>query len=276
MKLVDMIIHRWLRVPYTLSTIAFRQPKKPVATVVLLHGIGNSAKSWEDLAPLLPKNVRVIGVDLLGFGKSPKPKWAKYNTVTQAKSVAVTLLRMGLQHKPIVVGHSMGSLVAIEVARRYPLAIKQLVLCSPPLYMPKRVKALVDYDELLRELYRVAIKRPQLLEKLSPVAVKLGFANRALSITSDTVEPYLAALQASIINQQSVEVLARLRLPITIVYGSLDPVVIGANIKEIAKKNSAISVKTLLVGHEIIGAYTKSLAKILTDLLSGGSESARK
>jgi cis-3-alkyl-4-acyloxetan-2-one decarboxylase len=76
----------------------------------------------------------VIVVDLLGFGDSPKPDWATYDARTQAQSLAKTLLGLGLTQRVVLVGHSMGSLVAVEFAKRYPALVKALVLCSPPLY----------------------------------------------------------------------------------------------------------------------------------------------
>ena len=262
-RVLDTIFHRWLRFPYTLHTEEFRSPKKPVETLVLIHGIGNSAQSWKDFVPMLPKNVRIIGVDLLGFGQSPKPQWAQYDARTQAKALAITLAGLKLRQLPILVGHSMGSLVAIEVARRYGLLVKELVLCSPPIYKEKTKKSIIEYDELLRELYRTAAKKPELLTSLSPIAVRLGFANKALSISEDNVEAYIAALSASIINQRSMQDLARLTTKSTIVYGTFDPVVIASNIKKVAKDSKYISVHRVIAGHEIIGGYTKSLAKIL-------------
>lgn len=87
----DRIIHRWLKIPYTHFTWKhYRKPKKPRATVLFIHGIGNSGDAWKDVIERLPKDVRIISIDLLGFGKSPRPKWAIYNTKTQANAVLAT------------------------------------------------------------------------------------------------------------------------------------------------------------------------------------------
>lgn len=261
----DVVLHRYLRIPYALHVNEFQSPKSPRATFVLIHGIGNTLHSWDELAAHLPKDVRVIGVDLLGFGQSPKPNWAKYNAKTQARSLGMTLIKMGLLQRPVIVGHSLGALVAVEIAKRYPLLPRRLVLCSPPFYGPEGIaKGMMrSRDALLRDAYRTAKKYPDQLEKFSPLAVKLGLANRSLSINKDNVPFYMAALESSIINQTSLQDVARLKLPITIMYGTLDPFVIGSNIASVGKSQPNVTVKRYIMGHEIIGAYVTKLGRYL-------------
>jgi len=266
---MDTVFHRWLRIPYALHVTEFLSPKRPKATFILIHGIGNSAKAWEELIPLLPKNIRVIGIDLLGFGHSPHPNWALYDAKTQARSVGATLVKMRLLQQPTIVGHSLGSLVAVEVAKRYPFVLKNLILCSPPFYKQTEEKRrLLQRDEILKDLYRRAQKYPQTLESLSPLIVKLKLASEALDINAGNIASYVAALEASIINQTSLEDAAKLKLPITILYGALDPVVIGSNIRGLAKKNSNIVAKKITTGHEIVGRYVKFVAKEMSELVS--------
>lgn len=260
---LSTFVHRYLRVPYTLNVEVFQAPKKPKATYVFIHGIGNTLHSWDEVAAKLPKNVQAIGIDLLGFGKSPKPSWAIYNAKTQARSVGMTLLGLKLAKRPVLVGHSLGALVSVEIAKRYPLFIKELLLCSPPFYKPEVIEAkrFRVPDDRLRQLYRFARKYPEQIEKMSPLAVKLGLANRALNITQDTVGSYVAALEASIINQTSLQDIAKVKQPITIYYGAFDPVVIGKNIVTLGKEYENISVKRLLSAHEVVGPYVTTVAK---------------
>lgn len=263
--MASTVLHRYLRVPYTLNTFVFQAPKRPRATYVFIHGLGNSLHAWEDVAKLMPKDVRIIGVDLLGFGDSAKPAWATYSAKTQARSLAITLIGLRLVQQPILVGHSLGALVAVEIAKRYPLIPKELVLCSPPFYKPEstELKGLRTAEDRLRELYRFARKNPQRLQSMSPIAVKLGLANRALSITEDNVSSYVAALESSIINQTALEDVTRLKLPITIFYGLLDPVVIIKHITQLGKSKPNVTVKKLMAAHEVTGLYVTSLAKWL-------------
>ncbi len=263
-SLGDTIIHRFLKVPYRLRVTKFRQSKRPTATIVLIHGIGNTANAWKELIPLLPSHVTVIGIDLLGFGRSPRPAWAQYSVKTQARSIVRTLLGMGMTQRPIIVGHSLGALVAIEIAKRYPVFIRELLLCSPPLYAPVvSEKKTFTKDTLLRELYRTARQNPEQLVRLSPLAVKLGFANKAFEVTDENVFAYIAALEASIINQTSLEDIKRLTIPIRILYGAFDAVVVGKHIRSVAVARPNVTVKRLIAGHEVTGSYTKAVAREL-------------
>lgn len=261
---ISYALHHYLRVPFLLNVVEFQAPKKPRATFILLHGIGNSTHAWDELVPKLPSDVRIIGIDLLGFGKSPKPTWALYNATAQARSVGMTILKLQLTQQPILVGHSLGALVAVKAAKRYPLAIRRLVLCSPPFY--KHAPTSHWQDKALRKLYTIAVKRPRDLRKFSPLAVKLGIANKALDINEHNVASYVATLQASIINQTSLDDIVKLRMPIDIFYGRFDPVVVKKYIVSLDTVHKNISAQQVLAAHEVTGRYTAILAKHLAKL----------
>lgn len=260
------IIHKWLKIPYTLHVVEYRSPKRPRQTVVFIHGLGNSAGSWREIARRLPVDVRVIAVDMLGFGESPKPKWVRYDIAVQAKAVAHTLLKLGLLQKPILVGHSMGSLVAIELAKRFPLVVKQLLLCSPPLYK-STAGEWEGYEKVLKEFYRVVIKHPGELQQIAPIAKKLGITSPVFDVRGQKARVYVAALESSIINQSSLDDIRKLDLPITILHGTFDPVVIGSHLKDLDRSRRNIVMKQLPVGHEIIGRYRGYVIDELLEIL---------
>ena len=132
--LFDVLLHRLLKVPYALHAEVIRSEKQPVATVLFIHGIGNNGHAWDEVIAKLPSDIKIVTVDLLGFGQSPSPSWALYDARTQARSVLATFLKLRLRGPIIIVGHSLGALVAVDIARRYPLIVKSLILCSPPFY----------------------------------------------------------------------------------------------------------------------------------------------
>ena len=260
------VLHRYLRIPYILNAKIFKNPKKAKATYVFIHGIGNSLHAWDEVIVGLPQDVQVVAIDLLGFGKSPKPRWVSYDAKTQSRSVMKTLQKLKLTHQPVLIGHSLGALIAVEIAKQYPLFIKEIVLCSPPFYKPEgdKIRGVTDLDDMLRSLYRLAKKHPDQLVKMSPIIVKLGLVNRAFSITKDTSFSYFAALESSIINQTSLTDIGRLRQPVMIFYGSFDPVVIAKHIIRLAKEHKTIHTRKVLAGHEVTGVYAKALARWLT------------
>lgn len=254
-------IHRWLRVPYTLHVRELRRVKKPRATLLFIHGIGSTGAEWDKVIEKLPEDVSLMTIDLLGFGESPRPSWAKYNANTQAKSVVATLVRSGIRRKLIIVGHSLGALVAVEVAKRYPLAVKSLILCSPPFYKTDDLNPLLNADEILRRIYAQVEGRAEALVKFSTLATKLKLVNAAFNVTDDNVDSYIATLQSTIINQTTLDDAKGINKPMTIIYGSLDPFVIDKNIKELADTNPQVTRAKILIGHEIIGRYVPAVVR---------------
>jgi pimeloyl-ACP methyl ester carboxylesterase len=75
----ENLVNKLLRVPYILHSIVRPADGTVRQTVLFLHGIGNSSTAWSQVVDRLPTDVRVIRIDLLGFGKSPKPKWVTYD-----------------------------------------------------------------------------------------------------------------------------------------------------------------------------------------------------
>lgn len=263
----DAVVHRWLRIPYRLHVTEFCSPPRPRETVVFIHGMGDSSESWREVVRLLPQDVRAIGIDMLGFGQSPKPKWVTYNIRTQARAVAHTLLGLGLLQRPILVGHSMGSLVAVELAKRYPFVLKQVFLCSPPLYK-STVNEWLGQERLLKDFYRLVTKHPEQLEMIAPLATKLGITTNVFNVVGENSKVYVAALEAGIIQQASFEDAQKIGLPVTILYGVFDPVVIGSYFKELGNAKKNVTVKKFPVGHEIIGPYIRYIATELNKSLA--------
>ena len=273
----DTLFHRWLLIPYSLNVHYNYVVSKPRATVVFVHGIGNSGASWDEVIKKLPKDIRVITIDLLGFGKSKKPSWAIYNAHTQVRSLVATYRRLGLRGPVLLVGHSMGSLVSIELAKHYPRIVSALVLCSPPLYQPdlEVVKLFPGMDMLLKDLYRRINNYPNQVVAISKLAMRYGLINKGFSVTDENIHSYMAALEASIINQTSIEDAKKLKLPTRIIYGTLDPVVIIKNLKEVEKANDNVRVKSVIAGHEVKGRQVNAVLKAIDELLPGNKDSLK-
>ena len=99
--------------------------------MVLLHGLGGSHVNWVSLGPLLAKRARLLAPDLPGFGYT-RPQ-ARATTV-QANARWVDRFLLETAKAPaILVGNSMGGLVAILEAVANPEAVAGLILVNPAL-----------------------------------------------------------------------------------------------------------------------------------------------
>ena len=262
----DTLAHRWLRLPYTLYVHKdVRGAKKPRTTVLFIHGIGNTGASWGEVIKVLPPDLRLVSIDLLGFGQSKSPAWAVYNAKTQARSVLATYLKLRLSGQVVIVGHSLGALVAVEIAKRYPLLVKSIILCSPPFYREDPVKRRLfpDSDRMLKRLYTRMITHPEELLAISKIFKRLGLVNKSFNLTRDNSASYINALETSIINQTAFDDAVRLKVPTFIFHGRLDPIVIYRNLKAVAERNINVKLLTVLAAHEVEGLYVNAVAKAI-------------
>ena len=102
--------------------------------VVLLHGLLASSRYWGRAFDVLAEDHRLVAPDLLGFGASPRPDHG-YGPGEHADAVARCLRELGLDDAPaLVVGHSMGSIVALHLAHRHPGLVERVVAFAPPIY----------------------------------------------------------------------------------------------------------------------------------------------
>lgn len=99
-------------------------------TIVLLHGRNFSGFYWQPTIQALSNaGYRVIVPDQIGFGKSSKPDLS-YDLDLLARNTLELLDRLKIQQVDIV-GHSMGGMLAVRMARLYQQRIQRLVLETP-------------------------------------------------------------------------------------------------------------------------------------------------
>jgi len=105
--------------------------------VLLIHGTGGNV--WDPLPGMLAAaGHRVINYDRRGFGSSTHPA---IKDLPRHTADAAGLLD-GLNAAPaIVVGHSMGGVIALDLAARHPDLVRALVLVEPPLHFKKHPSA---------------------------------------------------------------------------------------------------------------------------------------
>ncbi|MFI9815537.1 alpha/beta fold hydrolase [Saccharothrix variisporea] len=96
--------------------------------LVLLHGAGLGRASWDAVVDRIPGFVRALALDLPGHNGVPGVAYDHEVVPRIAEYVAERLDALGI-HRPHVVGHALGGAVALELARRVPVAAVT-ALCS--------------------------------------------------------------------------------------------------------------------------------------------------
>jgi 3-oxoadipate enol-lactonase len=100
---------------------------------VLLHSLGDSAAGWEPVARALADRWYVCAVDLRGHGASAPAE--RYSLELMREDVVGLVETLGL-HPAVLVGHSLGGMVAYLAAAERPDLFSRLVLEETPLPVP--------------------------------------------------------------------------------------------------------------------------------------------
>src|SRR3954449_1102890 len=96
--------------------------------VVLIHGMVNSSRHWEDVAMRLARDHTVIAPDLIGHGDSAAVR-GDYSLGAHAASIRDLLAVIGVERATFV-GHSLGGGVALQFFYQFPQRVERLALVS--------------------------------------------------------------------------------------------------------------------------------------------------
>lgn len=132
------------------------KPKIPNGkTIMLLHGKNFNGAYWEQTAKdLSEKGFRVIIPDQIGFGKSSKPQNYQFSFAQLAVNTKAILDELNVSNT-IVLGHSMGGMLATRFTLMYPEMVEKLILENP--IGLEDYKALTKY-QTIDEAYKSELK----------------------------------------------------------------------------------------------------------------------
>ena len=108
----------------------------PTQNIIFLHGFLASSSFWTEtvflnLSESAKCNYRLFAVDLLGFGRSPKPNNCMYTLRDHVERIKNSVVRPFQLNSFHLVAHSMGCIIALALAAKYPNAVKSITLIAP-------------------------------------------------------------------------------------------------------------------------------------------------
>src|SRR5260221_4917559 len=99
----------------------------PVA--LLIHGWSSTWFALKPLLPILNHRYHCLAVDLPGYGESPRmPQRAESDAYAE---LLAALIRQVSKWPVLLIGHSMGGMISLTIAMRYPELVERMVLLCP-------------------------------------------------------------------------------------------------------------------------------------------------
>ena len=254
------------------SYLKAQQPELlPNAPLILIHGFGASIEHWRNNIPVLSQKRTVYALDLLGFGASRKAR-TNYTVdlwVEQLHDFWQTVVGQ----PAILVGNSIGSLVCMSAAAKYPEMSQGIVMLSLPdvslrqEMLPKAIQPIVTTVEnlvasplLIKSLLKI-LRQPSIIGRWAKIAyqdttavnqelVQILAAPAYDDGADYTFYSLFQGVRKSGFAASAQEILPQLQLPILLIWGLQDRMIPPALAPGFAQLNPQIELIELEgVGH---------------------------
>ena len=97
--------------------------------ILFIHGVGLCADAWQQQIDTLERQASLYAIDLPGHGNSPPLHHAEADLMSYCQQVKLFIDHV-IDDSVILVGHSLGALIAVEMAALYPKSIKGVIAIS--------------------------------------------------------------------------------------------------------------------------------------------------
>lgn len=257
--------------------------------IILLHGFGASIGHWRHNVPVLKESHTVYALDLLGFGTSRKA-YTNYD-VTVWSELVYDFWRTFINVPVIIIGNSIGSLIALYGTAQYPEMVYRLVMLSLPDLSARRkmlpkfilpvvqtIESIVASPLIIRLIFLIA-RQPKVIRKWLGVAYvdKTAVDDELVDIIATPPQDKgaartLIALTKSV-NQSDFslsaqDLLRQVNIPMLLLWGKGDRFIPPTIAPQLASVNPLITLKLLDgLGHCLHDEKPDLFHRILFDWL---------
>src|SRR3981189_317630 len=219
-------------------------------TLVLVHEMGGSLESWDDVAPRLAETRRVLRYDTRGAGMSQKVR-GELGIDTMAGDIAALLDALGIAGKVALAGVAVGGAIALHFAARYPERASAAAVGSPAtgIAPDRRAAALERVAKIEATGMAFAVEDSMRNGYAPELRGDIGrferFRARWLGNDPSSYAPIWRMLAAADMQDE----LARLSCPVLVIGGSLDRVRPPPSAQAVAKTIPGARYIELRTGH---------------------------
>jgi pimeloyl-ACP methyl ester carboxylesterase len=258
--------------------------------VVLIHGNAVTGSDWDTsgVADLLLPEHRVIIFDRPGFGHSERPRGRMWTAAQQAELLHKAIRQLGIE-RPIVVGHSWGTIVALELAARHQADTAGLVLVSGYYFWTLRPDVLLvaaGATPVLGDILRYTIS-PLLGWLQMPLLKRAMFSPARIPDRFQADYSTAMALRPSQIRATSVDGVLMipgalalrheyksLNLPVVIIAGDSDKVVFKRRSERLATSIRGSTLRIIKdAGHMVHHSAPKEVAQAVEEVFAASQKS---
>ena len=240
--------------------------------LIFVHGVAGNLKVWKRIRLFFRKRgISTLAVDLRGHGKSGKPKSAEnYKLEDFAKDINEVIKKENI-FSPIIVGHSLGTMVTLTFHRLYPKISEKYVLISGAYKIPRKLKSVFKnvlsfahpFDKEI-EKTKSYLPTYNFIKNLKEYNV-INFINQMMS---NSVKSILFVFEnMNKFNEK--KNLHNIRKPVLILGGRSDSVISIKNSEKMHKliKNSKLRIFPT-EDHEIINSIPKEISKEILSFIN--------
>ncbi len=266
-NLTTYVWHKMLHRPIVMKPLFVRKVKNPRLTVIFLHGTSATSETWRITMRQFSRNpeldeISFYALDLLGFGKSLQSDWLDYDYHDYEQALESTMKKFRIKTPVVLIGHSMGALIAADFAVNFPTKfdICRLILVSPPVLMNAELAKLPDkaYTKSYSSLQKIAAEEPA-------VEVLANFIQRFSSFRSKYLRTpaFGKSMDQIILNRKNYQTFTNIKTPTLLIHGHFDPLVMYSNLKRVADHNTHVRFASVM-GHHDVSSHKRT--KILIEL----------
>jgi pyruvate dehydrogenase E2 component (dihydrolipoamide acetyltransferase) len=232
--------------------MAFFDDGKPDGDVILfIHGLAGNVTHWVHVAPAFLQTHRVIGVDLPGMGETP-PLARGYSIEAFSEQV-VGLLETLKIDKALLVGHSLGGMVSMEVYKRARERVRGMLLVGSAGFIPvpKPLRAagrLVLNEQLLKRLL------PHVWQNILGTVFERDneYTRQFIQSVSDTYDPVedvypiaavMSGLKQDFLYRNYEALLDELQVPLHLLWGQKDRLTPAVHLPRLASRSRLVRVE---------------------------------
>lgn len=240
------------------------------ATLVLVHEMGGTLESWDQVLPIVSRGRRVLRYDFRGAGQSEKIR-GKVTFDILAEDLAALLDALGINERVALAGCAVGAGIALHFAVRFPQRVAAVVAMAPATGVPP-------------ERHAAALARADAMEQVGPRGlVDQGFAAsyppevrydpdqyrrfRARWLANDPES--FAAINRMLADATVTEELPRIACPALLIAGAHDKLRPPAAVEPLARGMPNARFQALETGHFMAVQTPDAVAEAIAGFMAG-------